>query len=473
MEKINQIKMKENRGLLTLLGVLILLIGCGGKNGNDLLLNTPPTASAVAIKMGKIAAEGDYIFSDKENDTEGNSLFQWYRAGDENGANVVKITNATQKIYTYTTEDKDKYLSFEVIPVQKDGKKGTAVKSQFIGKVTLADKEKASNIKLKFLDEYVYPANQIFRGTKIGGLSGIDYKDGTYYIVTDDFKKPRYYKAKINIENQKIRNVSFIEVVVFDKEQEYYAVNFLDLESIVFQNGNLIIASEGSIYGDKKPNIFIATTQGDFVSEYTIPNYFVKQARHNGIFESLTKSVTNQGVWCANELPLKSDGIEPEYPTTHSPLRFTYYDTNTKQATKEFVYELSPLPLPKKTGNDMNGVSDILEYQEDEFLVIERAFQGKNIVKIFKATIKENTTNLLGVNDLKTIDYVPMQKELVFDSETIEKELKNNKIDNIEGITFGENLPNGNKTIILISDDNFQKFGLQSNQFLLFELIES
>ncbi len=329
-----------------------------------------------------------------------------------------------------------------------------------------------SKIELKFLDEFVYPANQMFQGTKVGGLSGIDYANGSYYIVSDDFKKPRYYKANIDIQNNKISNVSFTDVVVFDKNQEYYGANFLDLESIVFQNGNVVIASEGSVYSNKKPSIFNSNTQGDYVSEYAIPAHFLNSSRHNGIFESLTKGVDAQGIWSANELPLKVDGTPAMYPTTHSPLRFIYYDNQSKKATKEYVYELSPLPLPKQKSSNMNGVSDILEYKKNQFLVIERAFQGRNIVKIFKATIEDKTTNVLGLKELKNADYVPMKKELLFDFETVKAQLTGQKIDNIEGITFGETLPNGNKTIILISDDNFQKFGSQLNQFILFELIE-
>ncbi len=194
--------------------------------------------------------------------------------------------------------------------------------------------------------------------------------------------------------------------------------------------------------------------------------------QQNGVFESLTKSFDNQGIWSVNELPLKTDGTKAKHPKTNSPLRFTYYNSNTKQATKEFVYELSPLPLPKTKLINMNGVSDILEYKENEFLVLERAFQGRNIVKIFKAVVEENSTNSLNIKSLKSKNYIPIKKELLFDFDTIKSQLTNQKIDNIEGITFGETLPNGNKTLIVISDDNFQKFGSQMNQFILLELIE-
>ena len=42
-------------------------------------------------------------------------------------------------------------------------------------------------------------------------------------------------------------------------------------------------------------------------------------------------------------------------------------------------------------------------------------------------------------------------------------------IDNVEGVTFGPDLPNGHKTLIFVSDNNFS--ALEKTQFLLFEII--
>jgi hypothetical protein len=41
---------------------------------------------------------------------------------------------------------------------------------------------------LKYLGEYIVPYNQPFKGTTIGGLSGIDYdpKSEVYYLICDD-----------------------------------------------------------------------------------------------------------------------------------------------------------------------------------------------------------------------------------------------------------------------------------------------
>ena len=42
-------------------------------------------------------------------------------------------------------------------------------------------------------------------------------------------------------------------------------------------------------------------------------------------------------------------------------------------------------------------------------------------------------------------------------------------VDNVEGMTFGPNLPNGHKSMIMVVDNNFSL--LEKTQFFLFEVI--
>ncbi len=58
---------------------------------------------------------------------------------------------------------------------------------------------------------------------------------------------------------------------------------------------------------------------------------------------------------------------------------------------------------------------------------------------------------------------VPVAKSLVLDLDTLGIPL-----DNIEGITFGETLENGSRSLILVSDNNFSD--TQFTQFLAFEV---
>ena len=70
---------------------------------------------------------------------------------------------------------------------------------------------------LVFLSEKDVPFNQQFRGTTIGGLSGIDYNaaENAYYLISDDrsaINHARFYKAQVIINNNKIDTVIFLSV---------------------------------------------------------------------------------------------------------------------------------------------------------------------------------------------------------------------------------------------------------------------
>ena len=120
----------------------------------------------------------------------------------------------------------------------------------------------------------------------------------------------------------------------------------------------------------------------------------------------------------------------------------------------------------------------MLEIAPKQFLVLERAFsagRGKraNSVLLFKADAT-NASNTLAIEQLKgkmKKEFIPATKELIFNFKQIRKQLQQQRIDNIEGICFGPTLPNGNASIFVISDNNFNSFAQQINQVIWLELI--
>ncbi|NVJ47078.1 MAG: hypothetical protein HWE07_08110, partial [Cytophagia bacterium] len=102
------------------------------------ILNGSPSATNVSIvgtlELGE-TLNGDYDYSDALNDQESGTTFQWYRSDDDQGTNKTEIGGATSSTYTLTSNDVDKYISFEVTP--NDGTSaGTAVESGLSGPVT-------------------------------------------------------------------------------------------------------------------------------------------------------------------------------------------------------------------------------------------------------------------------------------------------------------------------------------------------
>jgi hypothetical protein len=175
------------------------------------------------------------------------------------------------------------------------------------------------------------------------------------------------------------------------------------------------------------------------------------------------------------EAPLRKDGEEPTFIKTQSPVRITYFDATSEKATKQFAYQLEEITKPAKGDINLNGVTAILEYEKNRFFIIERTYQSGygaygNIVRIFDAEITSETTNILDIDALNKSKYTVLKKRLLIDFEDLKNKLTAGIIDNIEGITFGPILENGNRSLLLVSDDNFQLYGKQLNQFILLEL---
>ncbi|MEH6705457.1 esterase-like activity of phytase family protein [Galbibacter orientalis] len=339
-----------------------------------------------------------------------------------------------------------------------------------------------ADTKLKFLDEYIFPAKVMLDDTEIGGLSGIDNFKDDYLIVCDDSKNPRIYTAKIKIENDKIDTVIFTNTTFFSYEDPFMENTFLDLESILYnpETQHILLSSEGSIKNQRDPSIFNVSTTGAFVNSYEIPSYFYAESpykpRHNGLFEGLARNYDNTGFWMGTELPLETDGPEPTTKEAYSPVRITYYDWNSETPKFQFIYPLDKIEKAPKGDFAVNGLSDLFTIGNKKFLVLERSYSSgwgnkANGLKIYEVDAS-NSENTLETQHLSESKIKPVSKKLAFNLESIRKGLQKNTIDNIEGICYGPTLANGNKTLILISDNNFNTMSPQINQFLLFEIVK-
>lgn len=292
----------------------------------------------------------------------------------------------------------------------------------------------------------------------------------TVLAVFNQGEKYNFDKSKITISS-----LRFIGVCVYP-------------ESIRFNKsmGTLIWSSEGNINDGIEPFINEIHSSGKFVRSLSFPNYFnidtlniSKGPRHNGPFDGISLSIDVSGYWISMEHPLIQDGEAPTYGVDlNSPVRILYIDKKTGKSTKQFTYELES--AARKGTFMINGVTEILEYEFNKFLFIERLYSsdhedGGNNIRIYKVNAVK-ATNVAENNFLKDINYTKEDKSLLFDFESIRKHLSSvtkgfPKIDNIEGISFGPLLENGNRFLVVVADNNFNAFGAQLNQFIVFELI--
>ncbi len=340
---------------------------------------------------------------------------------------------------------------------------------------------------LEFIDEFIIP-NQEIDGVAIGGFSGIDYQNGKWYIICDTSTPPiRYYEAAISFDKDiflKAAITSMIEIK--DATGNPIKDPPVDPEAIRFDanTGTIVYTSEGSINNGTDPALIEIATQGNQIKSFTLPDNFkantvddLSGPRHNGVLEGLSISFDDKGYWISFELPLVEDGPEPTTTDTESPVRITLINKTTGQPERQFAYELDPVAREAALGTtfEVNGLVEILEYDENQFLALERSFSsgyldGGNVVKIYKVDAA-NATNTLSIATLSGTTYTKATKTLLFNFETIRSQLTNTTVDNLEGITFGPKLADGSRTIVVISDNNFNSFFPQLNQLIALKVV--
>ena len=352
----------------------------------------------------------------------------------------------------------------------------------FFTVVLLVSCKSNSSLEIVFLDEFVIDDSIRFKNTVIGGLSGIDYHEEEYFLAIDDDDLPRVVTAKININKDTITEVVFQDVLELDATIPFVKNNVMDLESVFIDEHNHInVVSEGSIKKGRNPSVFSVNKQGLYVGSYALPEYFKANSygkpRHSAVFEASCKSYDRTGFWVGMEGVLGVDGNAPSQKKEILPARITYYNTTDKKVGRQFAYPLDNIQRPPKGKVNVNGVTAILEYAENQFFIVERSFQSGygnkgNMVRIYKVILNDEVTDTFNMKSLKDEEYTLVDKELVFDFETVRGQLTNGVIDNVEGMTLGPKLSNGNSSLILVTDDNFQEHSKQLNQFILLEINE-
>ncbi len=348
-------------------------------------------------------------------------------------------------------------------------------------KVQVATKTSQIN-KLRFIGEQIIPANTIFKNTKVGGLSSIDFAKDAYYLISDDKDKPiRFYKMNLSYDATKFSNIEITDVIKIKNDSKG-----LDPESLRFDKNtkHFLWSSEGNTRKGISPAIFEILPNGEAVKTYNTPKNLQvsntpksKGPRRNGSFEGLSMSNDSNYFWVGMELPLLQDGEEPQLKAGNYPVRISKLHKDTGNLAFQFAYQLEAIPKDSKPSNKfiVNGLPEILEIGKNQFLFLERAYasghkDGGNTVRIYLVDASK-ATDISNIESLKNASYIPATKTLLFDFETIRAKLTDGIVDNIEGITFGKKLANGNRTLVLVSDNNFNKFNKQLNQFLVFEVL--
>ncbi|MDB5859236.1 MAG: hypothetical protein JWQ76_2925 [Ramlibacter sp.] len=346
---------------------------------------------------------------------------------------------------------------------------------------------RASTPHLRLLGETTLPHRLLFGGTTVGGLSGIDYDpgSGTWVAISDDrseLQPARFYTLRVDVGLQGIAvQVQGVSTLRGANGLPYpprgSGGEVVDPESIRLLPGGrgVLWTSEGDLRVNQPPAVTEARMDGSYVRGFDVPPPLRFPARpgtgprDNLTFEGLALTPDARTAWVSMEAPLEQDGPLPRVGAAGGPCRFSAFDIATGGAVRQIAYIPDSIPRAPQLPGGLadNGISEILMLDADRMLVLERSFAlGTGMsLRIYAIDTREGS-DVLRQDKLVPGEFRAVTKQPVADF----AQLGLSRLDNTEGMCWGPRLPNGKRSLVVVSDDNFA--AAQVTQFAAFELLD-
>lgn len=326
---------------------------------------------------------------------------------------------------------------------------------------------------------------------RFGGVSGltVDRSSNEVLGICDDSTDSRVFVFKAQAPGSGMPFAMKLHAY-FPLPAGPGAAATLDGEGIaITRGGRLFVSSEGIGHREPRvaPGIFEYTRSHQYVGALEVPAKFlptptgpiVHGVRSNAAFESLTLTADERLLYTATETALAQDG-EPA-TTSHGALaRILEYrlEGGTFVPAREFAYPVDPLVMPAFTPSfAVTGLVELLALSDTDFLSMERGYAEEGLKGGGRLnTIRIFHTSIAGATDISALDsilgrpdIVPARKRLLLDLRDVKGlSPETSSLDNFEGMTFGPTLPDGSRTLLIVSDDNFSP--RQRTTFLLFRI---
>ena len=337
---------------------------------------------------------------------------------------------------------------------------------------------------LEFLGQAIVPTGTTFAGTTVGGLSSITYDTGrnVFYTLSDDqgqINPARFYTLRVDLSDGSLENgdVLFNDVTtLLAPDAQPYAPLSLDPEGLTLtKSGELVVTSEGIAARGISPWVRQYALDGTFVGDLPVPDAFQPTSATHGVrqnlaFEAAAVAPNGRHLFVGMEGALVQDGPAATL-AGGSPSRILRYNLASGRLNGQYVYFTDPVaepPVPV-TNFAVNGLVELLPFNDQFMLSMERSFSvgapgTGNTIKLYSVAFP-------GADDVNGLDSIagtlgnvrPVEKTPLLDLRTLGIPL-----DNVEGMTIGPNLPDGRRSLVLVSDNNFAPS--QFTQFLLFAL---
>ncbi len=327
-----------------------------------------------------------------------------------------------------------------------------------------------------FIGQQSIPNNApIAPAATLNGLSGITYAgNDTYYVISDNAPTgdAKFHTLTLKIQGNALQILPVSTTYLKTATGAAIPAQALDNEGVALtRDGKLWISSEGYITRNPVVNPTInqfsvrtgqqlATLPIDvkFKATFSSSGNQLTGIQSNRGFEGLTITPDNRYLTAITESALITDGTQKllkntlTNPNEFKRSRVLRYDLQT-QGTQEFLYNAETIPL-NIFAPGLTAVSEILALDStgDRYLALERTYVQSS-PSVFSARLYE--FDLKGATDIRTrtamsAGIIPAKKQLVFDFANLKT-----KMPNLEAMTWGPVLPNGQRSLILMSDNNY------------------
>ncbi len=320
---------------------------------------------------------------------------------------------------------------------------------------------------IEFLGNATLPPETRLDGVPVGGLSGLawDAASGDFLALSDDRSElgpARFYRLRFELANGRFGD-SGLRVLaatpILGPDGRTLPRRSADPEGIAYDEGRLFVSSEGEAKVRIPPFVAELSPDGHWRRELPLPARYLPDGeersgvRDNLAFEALTLSPDGRTLIAGLENGLAQESPKAG-PGQASRSRLLLWDLESGEPPRELLYDVEGLTItpPNPSALALNGLVELTAVDGQHLLALERQFVGGVgvVLRLF-------AVDLAGASDVAAIDrtagrtdLVPAAKTLLLDFSALGVPL-----DNFEGMTFGPVLPDGRRTLFVVSDDNF------------------
>ncbi len=240
---------------------------------------------------------------------------------------------------------------------------GTALLLGGVGCASTAHRGTTPGQRLRLIGETRLPHRLAFKGTTVGGLSGLHYDPGAdvWYALSDDrseLQPARFYTLRLALGPGRIAPPELLDVITLRQPDGSAfpgrarsasaspAAEVPDPESIRFvpASRTLLWTSEGDARLGLDPFLREAELDGRHRRAFRLPELFRVDPsgrsgpRDNLAFDGLALTPDGTGAWVAMEAALRQDGPVSPVGRPGGPCRFTLFDLGQGQPAQRTTH---------------------------------------------------------------------------------------------------------------------------------------